>query len=434
MDAIVGREGAELAFEDLLRGINGRQRIQTSSNGTIMEILTIEEPIPGQHIYLTTDIALQAVAEDALTSHIVSTNLEIENEWERITGGAVAVIDVWSGELLAAATFPTFNRATLSQDWARLNSDPNMPMLNRPLQGTYNPGSTFKMVTALAGLRYEIISRWSPINDLGLYDEYDTYQPSCWIYPSSGRGHGLLDVVQALEVSCNYFFIIVGESVEGGDKDGAEALAAVAKEFGLGQRTGLELRETAGVLATPDWKKQTLSEEWWRADTIMVAFGQGHNQFTPVQLANYAATIASGGKLHKLTLLRRVLSADMAEVTYTHVPTILNEIEETEYIEIIQEGMRAVAAGSRGTARSVFQNYAIPVAAKTGTVQVDSDDRNTGVFVCYAPADNPEIAIAIVVERGVSGSTVMDIARIILDYYFGSEITAFTVPYGELIP
>jgi penicillin-binding protein 2 len=315
-----------------------------------------------------------------------------------------------------------------------LSSDPNLPMFNRAAQGRYNPGSTFKMVTALAALRHGTIGRYSPVDDVGKYDRYETYQPVCWYYTETGRGHGVLDVVQALERSCNYFFIYVGDRVNGGGESGAEALAQMARELGLGQSTGLEIPESAGVLATPAYKREVLNDGWWRADTLMTSFGQGHNLFTPVQLANYAATIANGGTLHSLTLLRRIKSADMSELLYSHEPEVRSVIPETEYIRIIQEGMRAVAGSRYGTAYREFGDYPIRIAAKTGTVQSETSEINNGVFVCYAPATNPEIAISIVIEKGGSGSAIMGIAKTILDYYFKSETTVLSAPYGELIP
>jgi len=295
------------------------------------------------------------------------------------------------------------------------------------------------MITAFAGLRHGLITRETTINDVGRFIKYEPqgYAPSCWIYQQRGFGHGPLTVVRALECSCNYFFINVSDWFAGGSSAGARILAETAQDFGLGRRTGLEIPENSGRLATPEWKREAFSGPdggWFAADTLMTSFGQGHNMFTPVQLANYAATIANGGTLHSLTILRRVKSADFTELLHSHVPEVLNEIEEKEYIQILQEGMRAVARGSSGTAAREFRNYSIPVAAKTGTVQVEGRDINDGVFVCYAPADNPEIAISIVIEKGGSGSAVMDIARTIFDYYFRSEITVRAVPQGELIP
>ena len=439
MDAQVGRDGAELAFEDILRGINGTQTIKTNEAGAVLDIVTLEEPVPGQHVYLSIDIGLQIAAENSLRSHIESINLSRDEDLEKIRGGSVAVIDVRTGEVLAAASFPTFNRATLTEDAQTLLGDPNNPMWNRAMQGQYNPGSTFKMITALAGLRHNVItSRYFPVNDTGvysvLYDDNATYRPSCWIHQQVGYGHGELDVVQALERSCNYFFCYVGDRVLGGEARGADAIAQVAREFGLGQSTGVEIPEASGILATPAYTNAVLNKDWFRADTVMISFGQGNNQFTPLQLANYAATIANGGFLHSLTVLRRVVSADMSQLLFLHEPVVLNEFEEKEYLEWVQEGMRAVARSRNGTAYSVFGNYPVSVAAKTGTVQIEDQDVNNGVFICYAPADNPEIAISVVIERGGSGAAVMAIARSIFDYYFGSEITAFTVPYGQLIP
>ena len=436
MDAMVGRDGVELAFEELLRGVNGKQIIMLTDTGQVMDVVTEVEPAPGRNIYLTIDISLQKAAEDILRMYIESMNLEREEEdTEKITGGAVVIIDVRTGELLAAASYPTFNRETLSQDYAMLASDPDRPMFNRAAMGRYSPGSTFKMVTGFTALRHGVVGRYTPINDLGVYDYYKDYKPSCWIYQATGHGHGELDIVQALTQSCNYFFIAASDMIEGGDAAGAEAIAQVAREFGLGISTGLEIPEDPGILATPENKKLFPGDKnWYRADTLQASFGQGITGFSPVQLANYAATIADGGVLHSLTILRKVVDANTSELLFTHEPIVLSEFEEKDFIEIIQEGMQLVTKSNVGTAHSVFGDYPINVAAKTGTVQSETQETNNGVFICYAPAEDPQIAISIVIEKGGSGSAVMDIARSVFDYYFGSEITAFTVPYGELIP
>ena len=439
LDATIGQTGVEAAFEDVLHGADGKQTIIMDESGAVVGVEIINAPEPGKHVYLTIDIGLQASTEDALRTHIDSTNLEIEDESERIPGGAVVVTDVWTGEILAMASYPTFDRATLSQNITALNADPNRPMFNRATQGLYNPGSTFKMVTAFAGLRHGVIGRWTPINDTGRYsilnDVGATYTPQCWYYQLNGVGHSELDVVQALQRSCNYFFCHVSDRLEGGGRAGAEALAQAARELGLGQKTGLEVPEQTGILATPEYKEEFLTDKnWYRADTVMASFGQGYNQFTPVQLSNYAATIANGGTLHSLTLLRRIKSTDMSETIFSHAPVVANEIEEAEYIEIVQEGMRAVASTTQGTAYSVFGDYPVKIAAKTGTVQAESSTINTGVFVCYAPAASPEVSISVVIEKGGSGSQVMGIARTVLDDYFKADNAVLSTPDGELIP
>jgi len=440
MDAIVGKVGAEYAFEEMLHGSAGEETIRMTEAGTVVSVQVTTEPVPGQHVYLTIDLDLQIAVENALRTQIERINHERENaeeEEEAIPGGAVVVTNVNTGEILAAASFPTFNLSTLSEDWAFLNTDPNFPMLNRATQGRYAPGSTFKMVTALAGLRHiPRITRYYPIFDTGVFDTYAEvdFVAHCWIYGEFRVGHGNVDIVEALECSCNYYFLQVADWMPGGARDGSYLLAAAAQEFGLGIETGLEIPESAGRLAIPEVKLAVTGEEgWYAGDILLAGFGQGHNRFTPVQLANYAATIANGGTLYSLSILRRVYSSGFDEL-YSHTPEVLNVIEETEYIEIIQEGMRAVSRGRVGTARAVFRDYPIPVASKTGTVQVEGRAINDGVFVCYAPADNPEIAISIVVEKGGSGSAIMDIARIIFDHYFVTESTFLAVPYGEMIP
>ncbi|MCL1834842.1 MAG: penicillin-binding transpeptidase domain-containing protein [Oscillospiraceae bacterium] len=449
MDALVGQTGAELAFEDILHGVDGSQSITSSSTGAVLSVTTKSEPVPGRNVYLTMDIGLQEATEDALRLFIESSNAEIEDETEKIPGGAVVITNVWTGELLASASYPTFDRATLFQNFAFLNSDPTNPLYDRAAQGQYYPGSTFKMVTAFCGLREGVIGRWTEIDDVGKYDKYigdgTGYAPSCWIYPSSGVGHGPLNVVNALERSCNYFFIAVSDRLNpvelAEERDitisaaAGYTLAAAASEFGLGQKTGIEVPERAGILSSPEYKMNALHDGWYSADTLMTAFGQGHNKFTPLQLANYAATIANGGTRYSLTLLRRIKSADLSELLYVHTPEAVHVIEETEYIQILQEGMRAVTrTPGVGTAAREFADYPIKVAAKTGTVQVESQDINNGVFVCYAPAENPEIAISVVVEKGGSGSAIMSIARNVLDYYFRTGATVLSTPFGELVP
>jgi len=446
MDAIVGKVGAELAFERYLHGSAGEKTTRLTEEGVVVGVEVTREPVPGQHVTLTIDLGLQIATENALRTQIEIINAQREaerlesdeEEDNAIPGGAVVVTNVHTGEILAAASFPTFNLQTLAEDWGTLNTDPAFPMLNRATQGRYAPGSTFKMVTALAGLRHvPDINRYAQIYDTGIFDRYANvgFSARCWIYRESGFGHGNVDIVEALECSCNYYFLQIGDWLPGGARAGSYLLAEAAQEFGLGRLTGLEIPESAGRLAIPEVKEAVTGETgWFAGDILLASFGQGHNRFTPVQLANYAATIANGGTLYSLSILRSVRSSGFTEEVFSHEPEVLNVIEETDYIEIIQEGMRAASRGRRGTARREFGDYQIVVASKTGTIQIADRAVNDGAFVAYAPADNPEIAISIVVEKGGSGSEIMRIARVIFDHYFVTESTFLATPYGELIP
>jgi len=458
MNAIVGKMGAERAFEQYLHGREGQKLIQTSGDGTVLSVEVLREPEPGSHVFLTLDLGLQIATENALRTHIETVNAERledpiitirgeEHYNEPIPGGAVAVICVNTGEVLAAASYPTFNLVTLSQDWAMLHTDLRNPMLNRATQGQFIPGSTFKMVTGLAALRHvTVIGRHFPIYDRGRYDRWEDagLVLHCAFYTMTGRGHGNLDIVQALAVSCNYYFFQVADWLPGGADAAGNILADTAAEFGLGIRTGLELPENPGRLASPDvvrGLREARGEDvgYFFGDVLSTSFGQGENRFTPIQLANYAATIGNGGTLYSLSILHRIVRNDFAgEPLFVSRPEILNVIEETEYIEILQEGMVAASRGQirywRGTAFSVFGNYPIVVASKTGTAQIEGHSINDGVFVAYAPAEDPQIAIAVVVEKGGGGAAIMPIARMIFDHFFATEGTFLATPYGQMIP
>ena len=420
-DARVGHTGAELAFEEYLHGTNGKQYTEYAADGSVVITRLTTAPVPGSNVYLSLDIRLQEAVEDALASYIDLINLERDDD-SKVPGGAVVVESVRTGELLASASYPTYDLASFRQNFNALRDDPSKPFLNRAAQERYNPGSTFKMVTALAGLERGKIGRWTQIEDKGRFTEYPDYQPACWIF-SSGTTHGHLDVVGALENSCNYFFYQLGAWLN------RDAIPETAAMFGLGSKTGLEIDETTGTLATPEYARETLGLGWYSADQLLSAIGQSHNMFTPVQIANYISTIANNGTRYKMTLLNKVKSSDYSALLYSHEPEIAYVIDDPVNIGYLQEGMLAVSR--TGTAKDVFRNYPVSIAAKTGTVQSDISAINNGVFVCYAPANDPEIAISVVIEKGTSGSAVMEIAKTILDYYFSGENSS-SLP-GDLI-
>ncbi|MCL2408375.1 MAG: penicillin-binding transpeptidase domain-containing protein [Oscillospiraceae bacterium] len=443
MDAIVGRAGAELAFEEYLRGIAGQKTVITNIYGTVTDVFVEREPVPGNHVFLSIDIGQQQLAEHALRDHIYRLNNDpYRSELDRIPGGAVVVTDVRTGEVLASASYPTFDLATRTENFAALSQDPNRPMFNRATMGIYSPGSTFKMVTAFTALREGTATRWSQISCTGLYriaapgtDEI-IFTARCWILPVAGVGHGSLNVVESLAHSCNYFFFETMARIPGHAFEAGYAMGEASREFGLGVPTGIQIGESTGRVGDPAFKREWYTDPnqhgWWLADTAVTAFGQGYNMFTPVQLATYTATIANDGVRNALTLLSRVRSNDLSQVIYAHTPYVQHVIEETDYISYLQAGM--VGASNWGTARSMFADYRIQVASKTGTVQRTYEDVNTGLFVAYAPANNPEIAIAIVVERGGSGAAIMGIARDIFDYYFAEARRFPVMAYGDLRP
>lgn len=427
----VGKSGAEKAFEDYLHGTDGAMTIKTSDDGTVMDEKITEVPVPGENVFLSIDIGLQAVCEDALQAKIELINSERE-EGARVTGGAVVVTDVNTGEVLACGSYPTYDLSNFLQNYTDLANNTSYPLLNRATMGNYLPGSTFKMVTALAGLRTGTITPTTTWYDSGKYTKYPDFQPSCWIYSITGGGHGDENVVTALRDSCNVFFYQLGDEVE------ITNINAAATELGLGTKTGIELPETSGLLADREWKVENVPNEsnkgWWKGDTITTAIGQGFNQFTPIQLANYAATIANGGTHYRLTMLSNIRSADFSRIVKQQAPEVLNYVEGSEWITTLQQGMKLVA--KEGTAKSVFKDYSVPVAAKTGTVQTGTsiEQLNNGVFVCYAPADDPQIAISLVVEKGTSGSKIMEIARDIMDYYFHETVPPTVTSDNSIIP
>jgi penicillin-binding protein 2 len=425
-NSYVGKNGVEYAFEEYLHGTDGKTTTYTDSTGAVTDVVVESEATAGNDVYLTIDIGLQEQAEASLASTIVQMNAERGEDEEKAEGGAVVAIDVRTGDVLAMASYPTFDLATFSQNTAALFADTSKPLFNRATYGTYNPGSTFKMVTALAGLKEGIISRWTLVEDEGIFKKYEDvgYTPRCWIYPST---HGVLDIVGALENSCNYFFYWLSDQMD------IDEIAETAQEFGFGASTGIEIGDSSGKLATREYKMEATGESgWWKADTLITSIGQGLNMFTPIQIANYVAAIANGGTLYSDTVLKYVADFNGEGIVYESEPTVLNKIDNSQgYFSILQEGMRAVA--STGTASSTFGNYPISVAAKTGTVQSDNTSMNTGVFVCYAPADDPQIAIAVVVEKGGSGSALTTVAKDLMDVYFSStEISETTATDNSL--
>lgn len=427
MNDYVGKDGIEKAMEEYLKGTDGTKVIERDSSGKVLGVTTVEEPVSGNSIILTIDKDLQEVAqkslEDTIASIAAGGRSKANREGADACAGAAVVIDVDSGEILACASAPNYDLTTYSENYNSLIKDKNLPLFNRALNGTYAPGSTFKMATGIAGLEEGTINTNTYIRDLGRYLKYSDYKPMCWVYNDYGTTHGSINVSQALEKSCNYFFY------ETSDLMGIEALNDYCRKLGLGEKTGVELPESSGVLASPEYKKNTFDEEWYPGDTLQASIGQSYNLFTPVQLASYVSTIVNGGTRYKAHFVRSVndsASGNNVKETTPEVVETLN-MEEDNY-HAIMYGMKLAAQS--GTASNLFSVYQVGVGAKTGTASVPSGTAN-GTFVAFAPYDDPEIAICVVVEHGAHGNYVGAVAKAVFDEYFKENTTGQTVQKEE---
>lgn len=417
-NASVGKEGVELAFESYLHGTPGKRNIETNDQGKVVSgddnwvvdqaTGEVQAPDPGDNVILTLDIKLQEAVERALATGIEGLKSEDTQ------GGAAVVIDVRDGGVLAMASYPTFDLTTYTQNYNTLLSDPLNPLLNRATRQVYPPGSTFKMVTAIGALEEGIIEPDTEILDTGRYLYYDDYQPQCWIYRDSGgwRTHEEENVSDAIMDSCNVFIFDAGRRL------GISLLEQYAAAFGLGESTGIELSEATGWMDGPEYT-ESHGQTWYEGNTLPAAIGQGNSRFTPLQLANYVATLANGGTHYSAHLLKEVKSNDYSQVVERYEPQVLNQLDiEPENLAAVTEGMLRVT--TEGSAKTYFADLGVQVAAKTGSAQVSSATESNALFVAFAPYEDPEIALAIVVEKGGSGSTLANIAAEILEYYFSA--------------
>ena len=429
MDAFVGKDGLEKAFEEQLHGTDGVLRTTVDREGNIIAQYYAVEPKAGANVETTIDINYQMITEEALKDFILNlreTGVGANEEGKDAEGGAVVVLEIKTGAVLASASYPTFNLTTFSKDYNKLVKEQFSPMFNRALMQAYPPGSTYKMSTAIAALNDNIITPYTTVEDRGIYDYYEDYQPACYLYTASHQTHGVIDCSEALAVSCNYFFY------EAGRLTGWKRMDAVAKALGLGEPTGVELPETTGWRANPDTKKELYSDPAFQVftagDEISMAIGQSDNRFSPLQLAVYTAALANRGVRYKATFLNRIISADYEELLYEMKPTVAQrlQISDAAY-QVYTQGMRQAVTAPNGTANKVFGDYAIPVSAKTGTAQHGAAGSDHASYVCYAPSDDPQIAIAIYVEKGAQGGNLGNIAKAIFDTYFAAEFENDTV-------
>ena len=411
---LIGKRGLERIREADLRGEKGSSSTEVNARGFEQQQLKHQDPLPGRDIHLTIDVELQQAAEQYLA---------ISDK-----AGAVVALEVDTGRVLAAVSSPTihledFIGGISLKNWNALLENKRNPLLNKAVQGVYPPGSTYKIVTALAGLSEGVITENTTFYCPGHY-YFGRRLYRCWKH----SGHGTVDIRRALTESCDVFFYQVGQRL------GVDRLAAYAKKLGLGTRSGIELEhEKAGIVPTKDWKRKRFKEKWHEGETLSVAIGQGFNNMTPLQICLMTAAIANGGRIYQPQIVEMVKTTD-GEIIERLTPKLLSELSSRDksYLHIVKDGLFGVVQGKRGTARNV-RIEGLTVAGKTGTAQVVRLAQYKGLkeqdipykyrdhawFTCYAPADNPKIAVTVLVEHGLhGGSGAGPIARVVLKKYF----------------
>ena len=431
---LIGKTGIESLFEKYLKGKKGTKQIDMAVDGTTTAEVVEDEAIAGSNVILTIDSKLQKIAEEALKDNIEKIKNGGFGKVYDAKGGSCVVMNVKTGEVLAMASYPDYNPQSFangisSEEWKSYNENTSYPLLNKCIQSAYEPGSIFKMVTAIAGLESGNISLTERINDTGVYKKYGT-DWKCWYYTDYHTGHGYLNVIGAIQKSCNFFFY------ETADRMGIDTLDKYAKYFGLGTKTGIELPgEVSGNLASKEYVK-SINESWNPGDTINAAIGQGYNKFTPLQMAKYISMVANGGNKVDVSIVKSIQNADETEVSKDEINKFVsekleiskdNESEDitlnSEYVNAVKEGMRSVTSGEAGTAYARFKNFNISVGGKTGSAEAGKDARGKDIvnawFAAFAPYEDPEIAVVVMVENGGHGNYTAEAVRNVMAEYFG---------------
>lgn len=413
---LFGKMGLEKVLESYLKGIDGGQQVEVTASGKPIKVLGQKEPIPGHSVTLTIDIKLQQIAENKLKEQLLKLQTDKYKPFPNAKRGAVVALNVKTGEVLAMASIPDFDpnmfaRGITQKEWEEISKNPLNPMVNLAIAGTYPPGSVFKMVTATAALEEKVTNENEFVRDTGVY--WTILPKRCW----RAGGHGMVNMVRALAESCNIYFYEMGRRL------GIDNIEKYAKLYGLGSITGIELPgEKPGQVASREYKKNTFTRPddkiWYPAETLDAAIGQGYNSFTPIQIANYVAAIANDGVWMKPHLIKSIADPD-GNIVLEKNPEIGGQLDfSKDTFRIIKEGMRAVTLPG-GTAYSVFADFPISVAGKTGTAEWDVTKDPHGWFVAFAPYEDPEIAVAVFIEQaGSGGTTGGPVARAIFEEYF----------------
>ncbi len=412
----VGKSGIEGYAESYLKGADGVREITTDGDGKILSSQVTKEAVSGNTVILGLDKKLQKVAQTELENLVNSLKASTKGE---ASAGACVAIQVKSGEVLASANYPSYTLEEYYDDYARLAADERKPLFDRAFNGIYPPGSSFKPAVALAALNEGIITKESTIRCVHTYSYYTGYRPSCL------GTHGYINVVNALSKSCNYFFFDVGRQL------GIDRLNEYCRQLGLGVLTGVEISESKGILASPAYR-ESVGGTWHPGDVIQAAIGQSDNSFTPLQLATYTATIANGGTRYQSRLIHEIRSYSLDQVIIDSTPTVLNTLQlAAGTLDTVKEGMLSVTED--GTGSGTFRSYSIKVGGKTGTAETSLGGDNS-MFIAFAPYEDPEIAVAVIVEHGGHGSGNGALVKAIFDAYFFASDEKYDEPaYNALL-
>lgn len=401
IDAIVGIDGCEKAFEEYLRGIDGVMVVKEDEDGNIIEKYVKTEPVAGKNVYLTIDINVQIAAEDGLYENVEFVNSTFD---AKSKAGALVAFDAKDGGLLAVASYPTYDLTTFGKDYDNLLIAEGSPLNNRALLGIYAPGSTFKPGIAAAAIDSGAVYSGTKIGCDGVYDYFD--HPTCYVHSDGAQRY--LSAAVAIEESCNCYFYEMGRLM------GIDTMNKYCKLLGFGQKTGLEIAEATGLLASPE----TL-ENWNDGETIRAAIGQSTNAFTPVQLASYISTLLNGGTRYRAHLLYQVREPFTGEIIYSNSGEVLSKMSlSADATDPVKLGMKNMVSSSSNVSH-YMRKIPVTVGGKTGTAQVGGGLRDNGLFVCAAPYNNPDITICSVIERAGGGSYAAMAAAKALEAYYG---------------
>ncbi len=396
----VGKSGIEAYAESDLRGADGEITYKIDSKGTILSSTVTKEPVAGKTIMLTLDKKIQRAAQDSLKT--VITNMQKSNALgNKVVAGAAVAVEVNTNKILVAANYPSYDMATYHENYDKLARDPARPLTDRAFQGIYPVGSTIKPAVAIAALENNLVTANETIYCSHTYTFFSDYQPNCMGW------HSHTNLTKALSRSCNFYFFELGKRI------GIMKLTDYFKQFGLGVKTGIEITESSGLLVEP-------TSDSMGGDTLQAAIGQ-MNAFTPLQLASYTATLANGGTRRQASLISKTVSYDLSEIYFENTGKVLNKVDISEKnLEDVKIGMLSVTMD--GTGSGVFGNYPLKIGGKTGTAQTSSGADHS-VFIAFAPYDNPEIAIAVILEHGQTSYAAGNIVKTIMDAYFFADET-----------